>query len=541
MKNRDFKAVSWGWAAAALILAVFYAFLLAQYSRVFIYYDDYGYLSLSYGHTVSAVAGTDFNLAQLWEFTWNHYFSGSSGRLLYMLFFQLLYMAGGLTWVQVFMATVMEAVLVLSFIVTVRQLRLDGRRELLTGIRPALLAAFLCVCYGMIGIMVQRLGSYWYAASFLYVVPAVAYFAFMLVYIRSLDGACKKGCRAASVCLALVASFSQEQWTAAVIASILTVWVYKYFFRKTFCRWDIAVLAGAAAGALPILTSPGAKARMARHTDFLAMSLPERVISNIRVVTRTFFSNDNQLYVCVFLLMLIVMTIYMILRGIGALPGNVLFLAATGAAGLYLFVAVQLEHLAPGQYPEPAVWLLFAYILWMSGQILYFLFQRGCLLQGFFYISAFISMACLVVVPEIPQRVLMPFIFLSWPLMGYILLTALGEKRLVAAGAALTACLAAVSVPNLRNIYRGYSANYAVHQYNDAMLRDASARIRNGEDIREVKLYKLIDPLCSNEMVYDPNVSFMIYWMDEYYDLPADVALDYRDVGSPEELALPAE
>ena len=70
-----------------LVFAVFLWYLLAQYSSVYIYYDDYGYLSLSYGYRVQGVTGLGYTPAQMLEFVQGHYASGSSGRLLYMLIF----------------------------------------------------------------------------------------------------------------------------------------------------------------------------------------------------------------------------------------------------------------------------------------------------------------------------------------------------------------------------------------------------------------------------------------------------------------------
>ena len=91
----------------------------------------------------------------------------------------------------------------------------------------------------------------------------------------------------------------------------------------------------------------------------------------------------------------------------------------------------------------------------------------------------------------------------------------------------------------MRTIYGGYSANWLVHQYNDAVIRQAVDRIHGGEKVTEVHLYQLLDNLCSNEMPYNPNFSFMIYWMDQYYDLPEDVELVYDVVRDMESLTLP--
>ena len=76
-------------AAVILIFVVFGGYLLLQFSRVVIYYDDYGYLSLSYAYVMEEAAGTDYNLSQLLEYMGHHYFYGN-GRLLCTFLYLLL-------------------------------------------------------------------------------------------------------------------------------------------------------------------------------------------------------------------------------------------------------------------------------------------------------------------------------------------------------------------------------------------------------------------------------------------------------------------
>ena len=150
-----------------LVFLAFYVFLIMQFGKVFVYYDDFGYLSLSYGNTVPDVIGSNYTLSQLLSFMGKHYFY-SNGRLFYLFLFSFLNMTGGLAAVQAFMATSVLAILVLVHYVVMRHSKPAGWR-------PVFLAAFICLLYGTIGILIQRLGTYWYAASFLYVVPAVTF------------------------------------------------------------------------------------------------------------------------------------------------------------------------------------------------------------------------------------------------------------------------------------------------------------------------------------------------------------------------------
>ena len=181
------------------VFAAFYVFLLMQFGNVFIYYDDYGYLSLSYGTNID-VAGAEYSFSELLAFMKGHYFN-SNGRLLYMFLYCFVHMLGGIRGVQVFMATAVLAVALLLFFTARRMLegRLEAEKvsgdgtkeeggELQGRLSPgalAALAAFLCLLYGTLGIMVQRMGTYWYAASFIYVVPAITFLVFALYFYRT--------------------------------------------------------------------------------------------------------------------------------------------------------------------------------------------------------------------------------------------------------------------------------------------------------------------------------------------------------------------
>ena len=138
----------------ALIFALFYGYLLLQFSKVFVYYDDFGYLSLSYGYNVKEVVGSDYSLSQAVRYIGHHYYD-TNGRLLCMFLYLLLYLAGGLKLVQVFTATSVLAVAGLSYALAMRGLRQKGR---ISGAAAVMTAAFICLLYGFIGILVLRMG-----------------------------------------------------------------------------------------------------------------------------------------------------------------------------------------------------------------------------------------------------------------------------------------------------------------------------------------------------------------------------------------------
>ena len=339
-----------------LVFAVFLWYLLAQYSSVYIYYDDYGYLSLSYGYRVQGVTGLGYTPAQMLEFVQGHYASGSSGRLLYMLIFLTVYMLAGLRGVQVFMALAAEAVLVLSFMLAWRFLDKKPERGLASLAVPVLMAAVPGILFGLIGVIVQRSGSYWYAASFLYVVPAIAFCLFAMAYYRTAveEEESRTWKKAGCAVLAFLAAFSQEQWMVAAVVLAAGVMVLRRLSGKRLRGWDWCTLAAAVAGTLPILTSPGAERRLQQHTWFLEMSWLERIVMNIGLITRTFFSSDNQLYTLFLLMAMGCLGVYMAARRITAI-GNL--------AQNFIGLSTWTDALRTSSFPQN--WTIFYWAYWM--------------------------------------------------------------------------------------------------------------------------------------------------------------------------------
>lgn len=144
------------------------------------------------------------------------------------------------------------------------------------------------------------------------------------------------------------------------------------------------------------------------------------------------------------------------------------------------------------------------------------------------YLAAFFSIACLCIVPKQPVRVLLPFIYLSYPVLGYVFAVLVLEAGSSFAGAVLTVCLAVCSVSGLSAIYRGYAVNDAVIRENDQVLRESAQKFRQGETVERIELRRLPDDGCRNFMPYDEDMYFLVYWMAQYYGFSPDIPVIYH-------------
>ncbi len=539
------------------VFAAFYVFLLMQFGNVFIYYDDYGYLSLSYGTNIH-VAGSEYSFSELLAFMKGHYFN-SNGRLLYMFLYCFVHMLGGIRGVQVFMATAVLAVVMLLFFI-VKQM-LEGRLEAaeeekrscreedevygtLGPVALAALAAFLCLLYGTLGIMVQRMGTYWYAASFIYVVPAITFLVFALYFYRTvfLPKGEKPGVLRMCLCavLGFLAAWSQEQWFVTTVSFVIICLGIKLWRDRRLELYEILTFLVCAAGGLIIIFSPAVSSRMnsAGNAEFAALSFLGKLGKNIPLLMNLFFSGENIRYLMFFFPMMIFMGCMTAAKDRKLLPFHLGFSAVSAAVFAGILLKQKFHVFAPGAYSALTANLLLLYIAFCFAEVILFYRAEKQPFGSIVFAAAVLSVGSAVIVPEVPLRIFYPFLYLSWLLFAYlygrILLTEV--KRIPVSAVCTLAFLTMVSIPNLKSIYTGYRINYQVLMYDDAVFRESAEAIRQGADIETIEVYELPDLLCKNEVVYDENFSFMIAWMRQYYDLPEYVEFEYRPLGSMEDL-----
>lgn len=531
--------------AYVAVFSIFYLFLLMQFSKVFIYYDDYGYLSLSYG-TIMDVTGSDYNFSELLAFMKGHYFH-SNGRLPYMFLYCFIHMIGGIRGVQVFMATAVLAVLVLLFLTAVRMLERGEKQEkkvVLNPIEKVFLAAFVCFLYGTLGIMLQRMGTYWYAASFIYVVPAITFIAFAVCFYGTVfhpaEG--KNGIYRAGACvfLGFFSAWSQEQWFVTTVSFAFLCLVYKFVRNRKIQVFDLLTFSACVGGGLLITLSPAVAARMNSEGNaaFASLSFFGKLGRNIPLLMNLFFSGDNLRYMVIFFPAMILLGGMMARRDRKWAGFHLTFAVLSFIAAAGYLVKMKSGIFSPGAYAPLTANILLLYIAFCFVEVILFYRNEGQIFGAFVFTAAVLSVGSAAIVPEVPLRIFYPFLYLSWLLFAFLFGRVLiwESGHLPVRSACLLCFLAAVSIPNLKSIYMGYRLNYQVLMYDDAVFKESAEAIRQGEEISSIEVYELPDMLCKNEVVYDENFSFMNVWMRQYYDLPESVEFDYRPLSSMEDL-----
>jgi hypothetical protein len=489
----------WHGAAVCLVLAGFYAFLLAQHALVYLCHDDWGIAVLDYVSTQTGFAGRDFTLSHALRYVAEVYtvWAGRVGGLLAHAYAQ----KAGLGFVQVLQPTIILAAGVLCL--ALARPALGGRWSLLG-------AAFAVLVYALLPVRILVAGVYWYSASSVYLWGVPIFLAGAWLVART-------GRVGVVAALLLAASATFHEVLAMVAVCFLLVCLG---FRK----WrDQEPVAGALAPAALVLVvaalivfAPGNLNRKAFNADFYAArSVWEIVSFNAGVVARNWFWPE--------------------VRNLSFLAwlSSMLFLVMAVrerdrarfrrmAAGGGLLAALLAACYLAGQPLAFAALLLAGY-----GVVLYLgaLQERAGTVVFAVFAAAVVSSLPLLYAPEVPGRAGVTFFFL---LMAPFTYSAAAAQRSLrpAVQVAVVLVLAGLALGNVAYVYQGYSANAAVHESNNARLRAAGQVAREGEAPDTVVLRKLPRPRFAEVMPYERPL--IERWMKKYYRLPPDTELQWR-------------
>ena len=424
------------------VFAAFYVFLLMQFGNVFIYYDDYGYLSLSYGTNID-VAGAEYSFSELLAFMKGHYFN-SNGRLLYMFLYCFVHMLGGIRGVQVFMATAVLAVALLLFFTARRMLegRLEaeksiGRRNKRGGRRasgPVKSRGF----GGPGGVYLPALrnpGNHGAAdgaptgtrPAFIYVVPAVGLSGVRRVFFTELCFCQRERSRGFGACASVprwdfLAAWSQEQWFVTTISFVVICLGVKLWRDRRLELYEILTFLACAAGGLIIILSPAVSARMnsAGNAEFSSLSLFGKLGRNIPLLMNLFFSGENIRYLMFFFPMMIFMGCMAAAKDRKLLPLHLGFSAVSAAMFAGVFLKQKLHVFAPGAYSALTANLLLLYIAFCFAEVILFYRAEKQIFGSAVFAAAVLSVGSAAIVPEVPLRIFYPFLYLSWILLAYL-------------------------------------------------------------------------------------------------------------------------
>ena len=494
----------------SIVFLIFLIYLLAQYHLVYLYYDDFGYCSLSYGYN-AGIIGNAITPSGLITWLFHSYFE-VNGRIFTNLAFVLVAWLGDVNLMRIFFPLCITGIYWFIYFETFSRLE--------SGCNKLIGAAILVLSYGLFDIRVCKDGLYWFAAAFGYIVPVLLFLLFIKIN------------RTNSVFQYLIIfliCLSCEQMVAMTFSFLGTKTILSLLEKRKLDRKDVIGFMISIVGGMVMILSPASRNRINNpgNIAFRELNFLDKLLTNVNHIIRLLFNGTGILFVT-FLFVLFIITALFILKMEFNKP---LKIANAGYIMISVLIWFCFVKGVLNFSSQMTCYGLFFYFVIGFVDILV-LYNKLCREMITLIIAGMASIGLLLVVPEIPVRTFIPFIFITiWLMMD--LISRVMRQHMGMMGYTIAGIpYAIVMITNMMLIYQGYLANTEVLKYNDAMLEEAKVLLQNGMEITEVELYRLKDDMYAGAQVYHDSVSYMKFWMDEYYQLPYEITYVYYDYGT---------
>lgn len=520
MKNLKVKGIHR--IVTIVLLTCLAAVLFIQYQYVYLYYDDFGYCSLSYGYN-AGIEGSNMSLFNVIDYVFNSYFY-VNGRIFTNLCLTLSAWLGGLDAMRLIMPTC--CLLIYSFIYKFICNDLKSRAGSSgSQYNKVIVALYLCFSHGLFTINVCNYGLYWFAAAYGYVIP------FLLFLFWAAEDRYKKWY---SPILTFFLCISSEQAIAMTLVFIFYQIIIKLLFKVKINKSLFLSLFTACLGTLLMLLSPASRSRLTNNTWFTEKNLLEKIIYNSNIIINNFFNYLGRGIVVLFLLIIMISSI-LLFREYKNIVNRMLQIAISISTIIIMFMYFGgKNYLLNSQYESINILFLYFILAFIEIFALYLKLDPS---KAVWPLACAASIGILLIVPELPLRTFIPFIFLII-LIGADFLAQIISKqssyRLLKCSCLLTCFILYIlfTSRNLYIIHQGYKGNSFIMEYNNRVLEETAEQIKAGHEVNSVKLYRLINDTYAGQQVYHAGIIYMQYWIDEFYSLPFKTEFVFYDYPS---------
>ncbi len=492
------------------LFGIFFVFLFIQHQFVYMYFDDYGYASLSYGYTENH-AGMNYSILDFVKFIWWHYFEWG-GRVLYYSL-GILSMKAGLWCVRLVQTVFILGITIFSYFL----IRSKEEQK-----NDWFKAFIIVVLYACIGLTTFNEGIFWFSASMGYVWALCPLLAAVYCQQRFHEEGVKKYFWISGT-LFFVAGFSYEQIAFLTAVYVLLYYGIEWCRNKVYMKGSLGIVTAALLGSGIEILAPGnfIRADGDMNAAFYELSFFEKVLKNIPQVLYINLGSENRITVVFFLLS-------------GIMVSYLLFQRCKKAKLIYkinMIASIILSAAVPATWwMEKEAWfvcvLLILWIVWYCVNITVFLVEKYSFLVALFY-GGICSLGMMLISPTVPMRCHIPFEFVMHIIVALVIVEFLQEKGKVIQTATLGIMICA-ALYNMVPITLGYYRNAEIHNINHNKLIEKSARIKAGMDVNTIILYRLEDDRFASQMPYQQ--SFIEYWVRNYYEIPQNVHFIWDDL-----------
>lgn len=488
----------------ALLWGTFLIFLFLQYQNVFLYYDDYGYMSMTYGYDLKN-SGASNVLYNIVDYMWHSYFY-VNGRIFTNFLLIISANLGGIKFMRIVLPVVITFIYFLEVKIICQ--KISKKNEIIVTL-------FVLISYGVIPLSVCNYGVYWFAAAYGYIIPILL--LVVLIYYYNAEG---KRYSIIRYVVTFLLCISSEQAVVMTITWILGNMAYEYIKKHQIEKRNIFLFVDSILGAILLICSPASRSRLTTSDTYGESIIKKifyytgRTISQIHVL-------GNLLQYTLFLLPLIICIIKIYKRNSKRHLISVMYI-------IFMIIYNTLYNLGIYKFPDLAdilVWLIFfsLFFVYVFLHIIKINYQIAIVT-----VAMFSSIGIMFIMPEAPLRTFIPFLLLL-PMMCAPVFLSIETKSAKMITLSILTIGSIFSLINLKSIFCGYKQNSKIMTINESRMLEVSDKIRAGESISQIHLYKAKNNEYCGQQPYFDGISYMLFWYDNYYSLPYSIKYVFRE------------
>lgn len=498
-----------------VVFLVFGLLVYVQHCNVYMYFDDFGYASLTYGTAVGD-GGLDYSLVDVFKFLKWHYLNWG-GRII-PFFAEIVILREGVWFFRIIQTLIIVGIYVCMYLFLKTE---DQKKNVASSI-------ILVSLFASIGLLQMRNGCYWFTASVLYLWPILPFLAAVLL---QKEEPCSKSRALLNAVLLFLAGFSYEQYAIMVIVYSAFILAEKLLVDHRVSKGNIIGCAAGIVGGLCEIFAPGnfARTQIDIYEEFYSTSFLKRTLNNLPRLIDVNLGEGGEIYVLFICATIVGIIVALDSRGKASAKAKVVGVVVVGSLAT-TYVLGHAGLISNTIIIEGCIALMF-----IVCTVAYSLHYKKYLLLGLL-IAGLCSQGMMLISPTIPERCALPFTFIMHLLIASELIDVYKAddrvQRPIKVGICCTVVglLVILSWGNFFEILQGYMGNAVINETNHYKLLEKAERFKAGEKTDYIILYKLENDWYASDMPYQQD--FMEYWWKEFYDLPQDIQflwVDYKE------------
>ncbi len=483
-----------------------FLYIIIQHAFVWMYFDDYGYASITYlGNQFNPNGGTNFSIVELVSFLKYHYYNWG-GRVV-GFFFEIICLKHSIWFMRIVQSIIVFAMILCGTKSVCIRLK---KNELLVGI-------VFTGMYLLLGLSTLNWGVYWFTASVLYVWSVGFWVVGIFFHIRY-ENNNTIGNYISYLLFISLAAIIHEQTSVAVIMYVVAVEILNILEGKKSLLCFLNLSVPTVCGLICIL-APGNFVRSVGYEDFNSMTVYEKAMHNLPTILHMNFDDSyamTLIYMIVFVLFVLNVSKYV------NNSRKTIFILFYVMIDIAFFLTRNGFLLTKYQLIIEIVWA----ITFSCNILVYYYIEKH---KYFFamYLGGLLSQGMLLVAPQLNYRVRIIFAIVLIVISTDIITTTVENSwGIYSIIAPITILLIGIILSS--RVTYGYYLNNSINIYNDNQLRIASREIQEGTNIEKIVLKKLFDDRYACVMPYQEGFEGGQVWMKYYYEIPQNIVIEWQ-------------